>query len=282
MKRVVGYIFWDFNKNLDKKAFEKVAKKKNIELITFNLSEDINEEKIEEKVKKCDILFNNSAEEFAIELVKTVEELGKIVVDSSETFYYTEDKWVFFLKCKENKLSTLNTILLSENLNLAKEELKKFDCWPVILKRVRGCSGEYVEKADNLNEAQKIIKKFWGKSSERIPIIAQEFVSSPSYRITTIGDKIVQTAIKEGTGWKHTGVFGNRFKKLKIDKDLKNLINKTIKIMKINICGIDLLKKDNKWVLLEVNSSPGIDFFKNDREKLAGEILDFLVEKVNK
>lgn len=282
MKKGIGYIFWGIDDGLDKKAFEKMAKKKNIEFVTFNLSDDIDEKEIEEKAKRCNIVFNNSGEEFAIELVKTLEELGTKVVDSSEAFYYPEDKWIFFLRCKENNLPTLDTILLSENFNLIKKELKKFNYWPVILKRVRGCSGEYVEKADNPKEALKIIKNFWKNGNERIPIIAQEFVSSPSYRVTVVGDKIVQTAIKESTGWKHTGISSERFRKLKIDKTLQNLIKKTIKIMRINVCGIDLLKKEDKWVLLEVNSSPGIGFFSNAREKLASEILDFLVKKINK
>ncbi len=279
MKKSVGYIFWGIEDGIDKKAFEKVARKKKIELIAFNIAEGIEEKEIEEKAKKCEVIFNNSGEKFAIEIVKTLESLGKKVIDSSKIYYYTEDKWMFFLKCKENKIPTLDTILLSENTNLVKKELKNFNNWPVVLKRIEGCSGEYVEKADDINEAIEIIKKFWEKGSERLPIIAQEFVSSPSYRVTVINGKIVQTAIKESSNWKHTGVSSERFKKFKVDKNLKTIIKKVVEVMKINICGIDLLKKDDAWLVLEVNSSPGLGFFDNAREKIVGEILDFLVKK---
>jgi glutathione synthase/RimK-type ligase-like ATP-grasp enzyme len=186
---------------------------------------------------------------------------------------------MFFLKCKNNKIATPDTILLSENFYIIKKELENFGHWPVILKRIRGCSGTYVEKADNPEEALDIIKKFWKEGSERLPVIAQEFVPSLSYRVTVIGKKIMQTAIKESPGWKHTGVSSQRFKKLKIDKDLKRLIDKTTKVMKINVCGIDLLKKNNQWLLLEVNSSPGLGFFDNGRQKLAEEIMNFLIKQ---
>lgn len=280
MKKVgIGYLFWDQEKtNKDLKIFKKVAKKLNIELIPLNIMNNV-EEDIEEKAKKCNIIFNNSAEEFTIEVIKTLENLGKKVIDSSKAYYYLEDKWMFFLKCKKYKIPTLNTILLSENINLAKKELKSFGTWPIILKKVEGSCGDFVEKADNLIEAINIIKKF--QSSGKLPIIAQEFVHSPSYRVTIIDKKIIQTAIKQSNNWKCTGVYAKKIKKFEIDKNLRKIINRVTKNMKIKICGIDLLKKDGKWLVLEINASPGLDFFKNKEEEIVKEILNFLKKKAN-
>lgn len=279
---VIGYIFCEKRLGKDEKSFIKLAKKKKVDLILFNISNEIDEKEIEEKAAKCDIIFNNSAEEFAYEVIKTIEELGKKVIDSSQAYYYIEDKWMTFLKCHDHKIPVPETILLSENILIAKEELIDFEKWPVILKRIEGCCGEYVEKANNLNQAIKIIKKFWKKGNSRIPIIAQEFIPSPSYRITVIGEEIMQTAIKNGPGWKKTGVYEKNNKKFKIDKELREIVEKLIKIIKINVCGIDLLKKDKKWVVLEVNTTPGLDFFEKERDKLVEKILDLLIKKVKK
>ena len=277
MKKVgIGYILSGHGLGEDEEICLRLAKKNNIELIMFNTSEEIDEEQIKEKIKKCDIIYNATAEDFAIEFEKTIEELGKKVIDSSKAYYYTEDKWMFFLKCKEHKIPTPKTILLLENISTAKKELEKFNQWPVILKRINGCMGEFVEKAENIKESEKIIKKFWKKGSERLPIIAQEFIKSPSYRVTLIGNRIMQTAVKENTGWKSTGVYEKRFKKFRIDKKLKELIRKISKVMKIKICGIDFLKKDGKWFVLEINSSPGFDFFSIERKELNAELLRFL------
>ena len=183
---------------------------------------------------------------------------------------------MFFLKCKEHKIPTPEIILLLEDITTAKKELEKFNRWPVVLKRIYGCMGEFVEKAENIKESEKIIKKFWKKGNERLPIIAQELIRSPSYRVTIIGNKILQTAVKENKGWKATGVYEKRFKKFKIDKELEKLIMKISKVMGIKVCGIDFLKKDGKWLVLEVNSSPGFDFFNTERKKLNEELLKFL------
>ena len=138
-------------------------------------------------------------------------------------------------------------------MNLAKKNLKNFNHWPVVLKRVWGTRGEYVEKAENLEEAEQVIKKFWEKGNEKMPVIAQEMIHSPSYRVTTVGNEVIQTALKKNKGWKCTGVYGKEFKKFDIDKKLEKMIKKIVKVMDIKVCGIDLLKKDGKWLVLEVN-----------------------------
>lgn len=279
-KKVIGYIYCENKLGKDEISFLKQAKKRNIELVMFNVCKDIDETEIEKKAKRCDLIFNNSAEEFAWELVKTLEELGKKVIDSSKTYYFTEDKWILSLACKENDIPCPETILLSEHLNIAKKELHEFNHWPVILKRIEGTCGEYVAKANNLHEAEKIILKFWKKGSHRLPIIAQEMILSPCYRVTIIGNEIVQTAIKNANGWKKTGVYEQKIEKFKIDNNLKNIAKKIIKICKINVCGIDLVKKDNKWYVLEVNSTPAFDFFESEREMLIGKVLDLLIKKI--
>ncbi len=222
MKKItLGYLFNEANLKKEDKIFLELAKKKNIELIMINTDKYLKEEELEEKIKQCDIFFNNGGDIFSQELAKQIEELGKKVVESSNKYYYDDDKWMFFVKCDKHKIPTPKTILLAENLNMAKREVKEFNQWPVILKRIEGTWGEYVAKAENLDEVEKIINKFWKKGSEKLPIIAQEFIDSPSYRVTVIGDKIVQTALKENKGWKATGIYAHHFKRFKIDSELK-------------------------------------------------------------
>lgn len=278
-KSVIGYIYSGIGFGEDEEYFAKLAKDKNVEVVFFNTSEIIDEKELEDKIKRCDIIYNASAEDSTIEFEKTIEELSKKMIDSSRLYYYTEDKWIFFLKCKKHKIPTPDTILLIENINSAKKELEKFRHWPLVLKRIYGCMGEFVEKANNIKEAEKIIKKFWKRGSERLPIIAQELIKSPSYRITLIDNEVVQTAIKENKGWKATGTYTEKFKKFKIDKELEKIIKKLSRVIKIKVCGVDLLKKDGKWLVLEVNSAPGFDFFKRERKKLNQKLFDFLIKE---
>jgi len=206
MKKVsIGYIFAGPEFGEDEYLFRKHAKKSNVEIVFLDIFEGMQIKEIENKIKDCKIIFNNSAEDFAIEFSKTVESLGKKVIDSTVSFYYIEDKWLFYLKCFEKKIPVPKTLLLSEKFNVLKEELKNFNNWPVVLKRVEGTSGEFVEKAENLKEVVSVIKKLWKKGSQRLPLIAQELIFSPCYRVTVIDSKIVQTALKNNHGWKKDG-----------------------------------------------------------------------------
>ena len=276
----IGYIFMSPTLTEEEKIFLKVAKKKNIKLIMFNVADKLIEKEIEKKARQCDIIFNNTAGYIALEILKTLENIGIKTVDSSKVYYYTEDKWMFFLKCKEHGIPTPDTILLSGNLNSAKKELEEFGRWPVILKLVQGEHGEFVKKADAIDEAMPIIRELWEKRCERLPVIGQEFIRSPSYRVTVIGDKIVQTALKYNYGWKSTGVYAEKIGKFEVDRELEKLVKKIIKVCKIKICGIDFLKRDNKWFVIEVNAEPSFEFFEDEMEMIIEKVIDFIKKEI--
>ena len=275
-KLVVGYIFSGRNLSREEKLFLKVAEQKKMELIFFNIYKDLDEQKLEENIKKCDIVYNDTAEDFAVEFTKTVEALGKKVIDPSKIYYYIEDKWMFYVKCKEHRIPTPETILLSERLSTAKREMREFNRWPLILKRVEGTMGEFVERAENIDEAAHIINIFWKRSSERPPIIAQEYVDAQSYRITVIGNKILQAVLKRGTQWKATGMYAKKFQKIKVDEQLREIVRKVMAVVGIKICGIDMLRKGDQWLVVEGNAEPALDFIVDEHEKCVGAVLDLL------
>lgn len=275
-KLVVGVFYTGVRPGREEQLFLKYAEKKDIELVMINLSKKFNEELFEREIKRCDLIYNNASEEFVLEPLKTVEEYGKKVIDTSKLYYYTEDKWMFYIKCKESKIPTPETILIPNNLTMARAELKEFGKWPVILKRIYGTRGRFVEKADSLEDAVKIVKTIWSKDCDRIPIIAQEFIKSDSYRVTLINGKIVQTAIKTSNNWKATGVYQKKCEKFRIDAKLRKILSKVVKATHINICGVDLLKKGGDWLVLEVNAEPGLDFIDGEQEMVVNKILDFL------
>lgn len=281
-KKTVGIICCGRELAKEGKTFLELAKKKDIRIIMINLSDKLDIKSLKRKIKKCDIIYNSIWDDLSIELTKTIEEWGKKIFESSRSYYYTEDKWMFYVKCKKHKIPTPDTILLSENINNAKRELKEFGRWPVVLKRISGTMGEYVGKAKGMGEAEALMKKFWKKGSEKLPIIAQEFVKSPSYRVTLIGNKIVQTALKRNrAGWKATGVYAKKFEHFEVNAGLKRLIRKLMKFIDIKICGVDMFKRDGKWLLLEVNAQPSLDFFEEEREKMVERVLDFLIKEAD-
>jgi glutathione synthase/RimK-type ligase-like ATP-grasp enzyme len=281
-KTVIGIIYSGKGLGKDEKAFLKVAKKKNIELVIVNMNEKFSETELRNIFKDCCVIYCNSAEDYAIEFIKTLEEFGKKVIDTSKSHYYIQDKWFLYLECEKKKIPVPKTILLSEDLNVIRGQLSELNLWPIILKKLNGTMGECIERAEDTDEAIEIIKRFWGEGEERFPLIAQEYVHSDSYRVTLVNGKILQTAVKSGTGWKLTGVYAKKIKKFRVDSDLSKMVKKIIEFVDIKVCGLDFVKKGNKWLLLEVNSEPAFDFFSNEREMIVEKVLDYLIRLDNK
>jgi len=275
-KITLGYIFYGLKFSKDERIFLKLAKKKNINLVMFNIYKHFDKKKVKRKAKKCILIFNNSGEEKAVKFVKYLEKIGSRVIESSRSFYRDENKWGLYLKCKKNRIPTPRTILLKKDMASALSGLKKFNEWPVILKRIHGCQGDFVSKANNLKEAEAIINKFNKRAKIEWPIIAQRFFPSASYRVTTIDGRIVQTAIKQKGSWKKTGVYTKTFKKFKITPKLREIIRKITDASEINVCGIDLLRKNGRWYVLELNGQPCYGFFEEERERLIDNVLNFL------
>jgi len=262
--------------------FSRISKKVGVNLVFINSTKDFNIEDIKEKAKECDIIYNDEADYISLELAKSLELFGHNVVELSKSYYYTEDKWLLYLKCLKHKIPTPKTILLSSDLVSVREELKNFNRFPVILKRIAGFRGDFVDKADSADQAVEIIKHFWEKGEDRFPILAQEFIHSYSYRVTTIGGKVVQTALKKNKDWKATGVTAKRAWKFKIDNELRNLLNKLKKIIDIDICGFDFAKQGDHWTLIEVNAEPGYDFFACEYNMLVQKVLEHLKKLAKK
>jgi RimK family alpha-L-glutamate ligase len=279
--KVIGYVYYGY-RTPDEKFFMKIAKKNNVKIILFNLFKTIDLKKIRKRVKSCDLFYVNSGEEKALKFVKYLEGLGCRVIESLQSYYHDENKWALYLKCKKNNIPTPKTEILPKDITLALKKLEKLNRWPIVLKRIYGCQGDFVDKASNLEEAEQLIKKFNSKSKSTHPIIAQNFISSPSYRVLVINGKIVQTALKKKGFWKKTGVYTKDFKKFKVTPTLKKIINKISKVSGIRVCGVDLLKKNGRWYVLELNSSPCFAFFDNEREKIIEKVFNFLVREIDK
>jgi len=276
----IGYLYGNLKFSKEDEIFIELAKKKGISLVLLNTASDMGEGEIEKKAEPCDLIFNNTAGEIAIEVAKTFEELGKQVIENTKIYYYTENKWMFYVKCRKNKILTPKTILLPYRFSGIKKELIEFNQWPVVLKKTSGEQGEFVERAVNIEEAINIIEKFWEKSKDRAPIIAQEFVKSKSYRVTVVGDKILQTTLKDGHGWKSTGMYAEKLERFELDEKLEKIVQKIIRVVKMGICGIDFMKRDDEWLAIEVNAEPSFELLEEDTERIISEVLDFLKKQV--
>ena len=64
---------------------------------------------------------------------------------------------------------------------------------------------------------------------------------------------------------------------IKITPEERSTAVRAAKVMGLNVCGVDLLRSNHGPVIMEVNSSPGLEGIENATGKdIAGQIIDFI------
>lgn len=277
----IGYIYYKSYYDSSDEIFIRFLEEK-LNVIRLPFEEQIDLETIKTKVKDCKVIFNDTtwgqATLQSVELTKTLEELGKTVVNSSSSIFYNEDKWMFYLKCLENNIPTPKTYLIPIELKFNSKYIKSILAkHPIVLKAVYSDNGSCVEKVSNYQMFLKKLKKIL-KSNPTSPIIAQKYIpnSHKSYRVTLINHKVKQGIVKIGKSWKQTGKEEEYFKLIKVNRKIKNLCERASKLLSMDICGFDLILNNGKWYIIEANSSPALNFIKKDEVRLLKLLSDYL------
>ena len=261
--------------------------KKKFELVLFPVQNDIEYAVLKKQSADIRVMLNTAGDMpntyDALEMCKTFEGLGKRVIDSSKSFYYGEDKWMFYQQCVKHRLPTPMTYYIPRDIVASRTKLKQIlDEGPVVFKGTFSDTGRAVKRALTYEDALRVIKSLHKKVGI-MPLIAQRFVDhgKVSYRVTLAGDKIIQSVVKVGKNWKEGKLFwkNEKYRRFTPDKKLAALCRKTAKVFGLEWCGIDLMRDaKGKWYLIEVNSCPSMDFVLKDMKRANTALADYLLK----
>jgi glutathione synthase/RimK-type ligase-like ATP-grasp enzyme len=286
-KYTIGYVYPESDKSLDDKVLVRLLKKR-FNIILFPLEKQVDQKQIEDQAKLCKLIFNNAVYEpfawEAIELSKSFEEFGIKVINSSHSFYYQEDKWMFYLECLEHKIPTPLTYLITKKLNYNKEKIRKILVeGPIVIKAIFSDKGECVERAKTFDEFNYKLKKIINKNPIS-PVIAQKYIEhgNTSYKVILIENKVVQGIVIRGKSWEQTGCKRKeRYRTFRPDKKLKDICKKAPRAFGMKWCSLDFIKQNNDWYILEVNGCPSISVM-NDMKKIAKMLANYLYQEAKK
>ncbi|WP_234572187.1 30S ribosomal protein S6--L-glutamate ligase [Rhodohalobacter sp. 614A] len=169
--------------------------------------------------------------------------------------------------------------------NYSKEVTKIIDSVggaPLIVKLLEGTQGYGVVLAPTKKAAESMIEAF---HSMKARVIVQEFISEAKgadIRAFVIGNKVVGAMKRQGKEGEfrsnlHQGGSGTL---IKLSKEEKELALTAAKAMNLSIAGVDMLQSDRGPLILEVNSSPGLEGIEKATGKdIAIEVIKY-VEKL--
>jgi len=162
------------------------------------------------------------------------------------------------------------------------EVLKIVGGAPAVIKLLEGTQGIGVVLGETNNSAKSVIEAFRGLN---VNILVQEFIKeagSSDIRIFVVGGKVVAAMMRTGAAGDFRSNLhrGGSAKMVKITPEERSTALRAAKVMGLNVAGVDILRSNHGPVIMEVNSSPGLEGIENATGKdVAGQIIEFIEAK---
>lgn len=147
---------------------------------------------------------------------------------------------------------------------------------PLIVKLLEGTQGKGVVLAETKKAAESVINAF---KSLNANILVQEFIKEANgkdLRLFVVDGKVVATIQREAAAGEFRANIhmGGTASIIKPTPEEKKIAIKAAKAMDLKVAGVDIIRSSKGPLLLEVNSSPGLEGIEGATHKdIAGEMI---------
>jgi ribosomal protein S6--L-glutamate ligase len=150
---------------------------------------------------------------------------------------------------------------------------------PLIVKLIEGTQGVGVVLAETKKAAESVIAAFRQLDAN---ILVQEFIKEAKgadIRAFVIGGRVVASMRRQGAPGEFRSNLhqGGHAEKIKLTPEERSTAVRAAKTMGLNVCGVDLLRSNHGPVVMEVNSSPGLEGIEQTTGiDVAGKVIEFI------
>lgn len=152
---------------------------------------------------------------------------------------------------------------------------------PLVIKLIEGTQGRGVVLAETKKAAESVIDAFHELDAN---FIVQEFINEAAgsdIRCFVVGEKVVAAMMrtaKEGE-FRSNLHRGGEAHLVKLSKEERATAVKAAKIMGLHMAGVDILRSNRGPVVMEVNSSPGLEGIEKATGKDVAALVVEFIEK---
>ncbi|MBP6581719.1 MAG: RimK family alpha-L-glutamate ligase, partial [Sphingorhabdus sp.] len=150
---------------------------------------------------------------------------------------------------------------------------------PVVIKLLEGTQGIGVVLAETENSARSVIEAFRGAN---VNILVQEFIKEANgsdIRAFVIGNRVVAAMERQGADGDFRSNLhrGGSASAIKITPEERSTAVRAARALGLNVAGVDMLRSNHGPVIMEVNSSPGLEGIEKATNKdIATKIIQFI------
>jgi ribosomal protein S6--L-glutamate ligase len=172
----------------------------------------------------------------------------------------------------------------AHNTKMTQDLIKLVGGAPLVIKLLEGTQGKGVVLAETDKAAESVIDAFREMDAN---ILVQEFIKEANgqdIRCFVIGNEVVASMMRTAKSGEFRSNLhrGGTAAVVEITKEEKEAAIESCKALGLNVAGVDLLRSNRGPLIMEVNSSPGLNGIETATGKdVAGMIVESL-EKMDK
>lgn len=161
----------------------------------------------------------------------------------------------------------------------AEEIIKMVNGPPVVIKLLEGTQGIGVVLGETLSSARSVFQAFRGA---KVNILVQEFIKEADgadIRAFVIGKRVVGAIMRRGAAddFRSNLHRGGTAEKVRITPEERSTAVRSAAALGLNVAGVDFLRSNHGPVVMEVNSSPGLEGIEQTTgTDIAGRIIAFM------
>lgn len=150
---------------------------------------------------------------------------------------------------------------------------------PVVVKLLEGTQGRGVVLAETRKAAESVVEAFRGLKAS---VLVQEFIAEAGgadIRCLVIGERVVASMQRQAAEGEFRSNLhrGGSAQLVKITPEERSTAVRAARIMGLNVAGVDILRSNHGAVVMEVNSSPGLEGIEKATGKdVAAQIIDYI------
>ncbi|MEJ6554215.1 RimK family alpha-L-glutamate ligase [Microbacterium esteraromaticum] len=154
---------------------------------------------------------------------------------------------------------------------------------PVVIKLLEGTQGIGVILAPQVKVAEAIIETL---HSTKQNVLIQKFIAESrgrDIRALVVGDRVVAAMrrVADGDEFRSNVHRGGRVEPVTLDPVYEQTAVRSAQIMGLRVAGVDMLESDEGPLVMEVNSSPGLQGIEAATNlDVAGAIIDYIANQV--
>ncbi len=217
---------------------------------------------------------------FGTAVVRQFEQMGVFVPNSATSISVARDKLRSLQILSRHDIGIAPTAFVREKREIL-PAIERMGGAPVIIKLLEGTQGVGVILAESDKMAETIIETL---QSTRQNVLIQRFVSESrgrDIRALVVGDRVVAAMRRRAVGseFRSNVHRGGRVEAVHLEPAYERTAVRAAQIIGLRVAGVDMLEGVEGPVIMEVNSSPGLEGIEAaSKVDVAGAIIDYTEE----